>query len=127
MNRHIDLSPTERQDVARQALDDLGKERDDRALVRVRCGRSHHVAAVFDTAAGPVFESLLGPHAHGDRDFVDTGHHGSLHGTRYVDLLDGGHLAEDLVPARCECGIHELSRTELQRAIDAHQHTIQLS
>lgn len=25
MNRHIDLSPTERQDVARQALDDLGK------------------------------------------------------------------------------------------------------
>ena len=116
MERHIDQSPTERQDIARQALDDLGKERDERALVRVRCGRSHHVAAVFDTAAGPVFEALLGPHAHGDRDFIDTGHHGSLHGTRFVDLLDGDDLAEDSVPARCECGTHELSRTELQRA-----------
>lgn len=31
MERHIDQSPTERQDIARQALDDLGRERDERA------------------------------------------------------------------------------------------------
>ena len=127
MSRQSDPSPSERHVVARHALDDLGNERDDHALVRVRCGRSHHVAAVFDTAVGPVFESLVGPHAHGDRDFVDTAHHGNLHGTPYVDLLDAGRFADDLVPAHCECGRHELSRSEMQRAIKAHQHTIMLS
>jgi hypothetical protein len=49
----------------------LVNELDDQPLVRVRCGHSHYVAAVFDTAIGPVFESLVGPRAHGDRDFVD--------------------------------------------------------
>ena len=127
MSRQVDLSPTEREVVARHALDDLGNGRDDHALLRVRCGRSHHVAAVFDTSAGPVFESLLGPHAHGDRDFIDTAHHGSVHGTRYVDILEAGHFTDDLVPARCECGIYELSRTEMQRAIKAHQRTILLT
>ena len=48
-----------------------------------------------------MFESLVGPHAHGDRDFVDTAHNWNLHGTRYVDLLDAGRFADDLVPARC--------------------------
>jgi hypothetical protein len=127
MSRHIDLSPTERQVVARDALDALGNERDDHALLRVRCGRSHHVAAVFDTAEGPVFESIVGPHAHGDRDFIDTAHHGNKRGTRYVDILEAGRFDEDLVPAYCECGTHELSRAELQRAIKAHQHTILLT
>lgn len=127
MSRHADSGPAERQVLARHALDDLGNERDDHALLRVRCGRSHHVAAVFDTPAGPVFESLVGPHAHGDRDFVDTAHHANRHGTRYVDLLEGGRFADDLVPAYCECGMHELSRAEMQRAIKAHQHTILLS
>jgi hypothetical protein len=127
MSRHVDPSPTERKVVARHALDELGNERDDHALLRVRCGRSHHFAAVFDTSAGPVFESLVGPHAHGDRDFVDTAHHANRHGTRYVDLLEAGRFADDLVPAYCECGAHELSRTEMQRAMKAHQHTILLS
>ena len=72
-----------------------------------------------------MFESLVGPHAHGDRDFVDTAHNWNLHGTRYVDLLDAGRFADDLVPARC--GGHELSRAEMQRAVKAHQHTILLS
>ncbi|MGE5698273.1 MAG: hypothetical protein ACM4D3_24405 [Candidatus Sericytochromatia bacterium] len=127
MSRQVDLSPTEREAMARQALDDLGKQRDDHALLRVQCGRSHHVAAVFETPAGPVFESLLGPHAHGDRDFVDTAHHGTLHGSRYVDMLEAGRFTEDLIPARCECGTYELSRSELQRAIDAHQRTVLLT
>lgn len=126
MRQQMDPSPTARQAAAREALDALGDERDDRALVRVRCGRSHHVAAVFGTTAGPVFESLIGPHAHGDRDFVDTAHHGTKKGTRYVDVLDAD-FADDLVPATCECGTHELSRTELLRAIKANQRTIQLN
>lgn len=127
MTRQIDPSPTERHLVARDALDALGDERDDRVLLRVRCGRSHHVAAVFDTSAGPVFESFVGPHAHGDRDFVDTAHHGSRKGTRFVDTLEADGFADDLVPAYCECGTHELSRAELQRAIRANQRTILLT
>jgi hypothetical protein len=126
MSHQTDASPGERRVVAERALDALGKDRDDHALVRVRCGRSHHVAAVFDTSVGPVFESTVGPHAHGDRDFVDTAHHGNVHGTAYVDLLDAGRFTDDLVPARCECGTHELSRTEMRRAINTHQHTILL-
>lgn len=126
MSSQIDLSPTEREAMARGALDDLGKDRDDRALLRVRCARSHHVAAVFDTSVGPVFESVLGPHAHGDRDFVDTAHHGTQKGTGYTDLLQAGRFTDDLVLAGCECGTHELSRVEMQRAIESHERTILL-
>lgn len=126
MSRQVDLSPTEREAMARGALDDLGKDRDERALLRVRCARSHHVAAVFDTSVGPVFESVLGPHAHGDLDFIDTAHHGTQKGTSYTDLLEAGRFTDDLVPAGCECGTHELSRTEMQRAIEARERTVQL-
>lgn len=128
MSRKTDAaSPSERRVLAGQALDELGTGRDEHAVVRVRCGRSHHVAAVFDTVDGPVFEALVGPHAHGDRDFIDTAHHGTVHGTRFVDFLDADAFADDLLPARCECGTHELSRAELQRAVQAHQRTIFLS
>lgn len=122
----LDLSPTERETTARNALDDLGKARDDRTLLRVRCARSHHVAAVFETSVGAVFESVVGAHAHGDRDFVDTAHHGTHRGTRFTDLLEPGRFTDDRVMAGCECGNHELSRTEMARAITAHEHTILL-
>jgi hypothetical protein len=79
------------------------------------------------SAVGPVFESLVGPHAHGTAIFVDTAHHGNLHGTAYVYLLDASRFDDDLVPARCERGTHELSRAEMPGAIKAGQHTILLS
>ncbi|MEV2225945.1 hypothetical protein AB0E01_39650 [Nocardia vinacea] len=127
MPHPADLSPTERQLRARNAVDELGPYRDEHAVVRVRCGRSHHVATVFDTPMGVVYVSSVGPHAHGHRDFVDEPHHASRHGTTYADLLEGDPLTEDTVPAYCECGTHELSRAELRHAVDAHQRTIQLS
>ncbi|MTE16867.1 alpha/beta hydrolase family protein [Nocardia aurantiaca] len=127
MSHPADPSPTERHRAARHAVDELGQARDDHALLRVRCGRSHHVATIFDTAIGAVYESSVGPHAHGHRDFVDEAHHAAHHGTRYVDMLDSDILAEDLVPAYCECGSYELSRNEMRRAIDEGRHTIQLS
>ncbi|MBI3214466.1 MAG: hypothetical protein HYZ38_11635 [Mycobacterium sp.] len=127
MSQHVDLSPTERAAVAMRAIDDLGDERDDRALLRLRCGRSHHVGAVFDTAIGAVFESRVGPHAHGDRDFIDVAHQGGRHGTRFADLLQAGPMTSDIVPAGCECGTHELSRKEMQKAIAAHRRNIILS
>ncbi|MFQ6328637.1 hypothetical protein ACLMAL_21180 [Nocardia sp. CWNU-33] len=127
MSSLSDLSPTERQLVAGKAVDDLGSDRDDHILLQVRCGRSHHVATVFDTALGAVYESLVAPHAHGQRDFIDEAHHAGRHGTRYTDILRGDRFSDDLVPANCECGMHELSRTELGHAIDAHRHMIQLT
>lgn len=126
MNHPADLSPDHRHLAARHALDTLEPDCDDHALLRVRCGRNHHVATVFDTSAGAVYESWVGPHAHGRRDFIDEPHHTRRHGTRYVDLLDADRFTDDLVPASCECGQHELSRTGMRRAIRAHQHTIQL-
>ena len=108
MSRKTDAaSPSERRRLAGQALDELGKGRDE--------------------VDGLVFEALVGPHAHGYRDFIDTAHHGTAHGTRFVDFLDADAFADDLLPARCECGTHELSRAELQRAVQAHQRTIFLS
>lgn len=127
MSSQVDSTPTERQDVAHRALDALGSDRNDHALLRVRCGRSHHVASVFDTPVGQVFETLVGPHAHGDRDFIDTAHHGNRRGSHYVDLLEGGRFVDDMVPAHCECGSYELSRAEMQRAIKAHEQTMQLT
>lgn len=124
MSPTTDLNP--RQRAARRALDDLGSSRDDHTLLRVRCGRSHHVATVFGTAAGAVFESRVGSHAHGRRDFTDEAHHTARHGTCFVDLLNGDPYTEDLVPAACECGSWELSRTRLQKAIDTHQRTLRL-
>lgn len=122
-----ELSPSERQLAARRALDDLGPDRDDHTLVRVRCGRSHHVAAVFDTAAGAVYESAIGHHAHGRRDYIDEAHRADRRHIQYVDLLDGDRYTDDLLPAHCECGGHELSRRQLRDAIDTHQRTIHLS
>ncbi|MEV5837582.1 hypothetical protein [Nocardia sp. NPDC052112] len=76
---------------------------------------------------GEVYESSVGPHAHGQRDYIDEAHHANRHGTRYTDTLRGDRFSDDLVPAYCECGMHELSRTELRHAIDAHRRTIQLT
>ncbi|MGW3543105.1 hypothetical protein ACWDNI_21565 [Nocardia niigatensis] len=127
MSNPTNLSPSERQLAARRALDDLGRDRDDHALVRVRCGRSHHVATVFDTAAGAVYETQIGPHAHGRRDYVDETHHADRRHSHYVDLLEGDRYTDDLLPAHCECGNHALSRTQMRHAIDTHERTVQLA
>ncbi|RDI51131.1 hypothetical protein [Nocardia mexicana] len=121
------LDPTWRRRAAQRALDDLGQRRNSHILLRVRCGRNHHVATVFDTIAGPVYESTIGPHAHGHRDFVDEPHHAHHHGTRHVDFLDAELLTTEPLPAACECGNHELSRPELQQAIDTQRRTVPLA
>lgn len=123
------LSPTERRAAARTALDVLGGQRAEHLLCMVRCSRSHHVAAVYDTAAGPVYASISGPHAHGHRDFVDTGHHGRRAGTTILDLLDAGtgSAVNDELPAWCECGPRTLSRADLQNALDEHRSSLILT
>ncbi|WP_155981357.1 hypothetical protein [Nocardia sp. BMG111209] len=82
MNNRTDLGTAERQQAAARALDALGRSRGEHVLLRVRCGRGHHVAAVIATPAGVVFESRIGGHAHGRRDFVDEAHHLDKSGVR---------------------------------------------
>ncbi|MTE14214.1 hypothetical protein [Nocardia aurantiaca] len=125
MTKTSKLSAPERRLLAQRALDSM-PQRGEQVVVQVRCGRGHHVAAVFDTPVGPVFRSATGPHAHGSRDFVDAAHGKNHHGTPYVDLLAGDEFVDDTVPASCECGPHTLARTRLQQAVTAHERTIQL-
>lgn len=75
------------------------------------------MAAVLDTAAGPVFRSVTGLRAHGGRDYIDTGHGSHENGTRYADLLAADDFTDDELPASCECGPHMLSRARLAKAI----------
>ncbi|MCX4095857.1 hypothetical protein [Nocardia sp. alder85J] len=126
MNGPTDLGTAERQLTALHALERLGRDRDGHALLRVRCGRGHRVATVFATTLGAVYESRVGGHAHGRRDFVDEPHRTERHGRRYIDLLAGDRFAADRLPASCECGPHELSRADLRRAVGAHQRLVQL-
>lgn len=107
-------------------MTEYGSHRSDHQLLSVQCPRGHHVAFVYDTTAGPVYWAITGPHAHGSRDFVDTPHHASARGTEYVDLLDGEPLADDALPAWCDCGPRTLSRAELRRSVAGEHHTIRL-
>ena len=56
----------------------------------VQCRRSHHLVPVFETDVGPVVITHPGPHAHGSKDFADTGHHGDRGRADRLDLLDAG-------------------------------------
>lgn len=109
--------------MASEAIGVLGASRRDHVLLRVRCSASHHVATVYRAEPGPVFVSVVGQRAHGNRDFVDLAHGTHGRGTQYMDLLDGAPNADDELPAHCECGAHSLSRRELRQAIDSAQRT----
>jgi hypothetical protein len=112
--------------TAREALETLGKHLADHQRLNVQCRHSHHVAGVYDTAAGLVYRSVTGPHAHGSKDFVDTAHHGADRGHTYVDLLAPGPMSEDGLPAWCDCGSWTLSRRELLGQVEAGDHTVHL-
>jgi hypothetical protein len=113
------MNPTtseHRRQVAADALAVFGKQRSEHQRLSVQCAHSHHLAAVYETEAGLVYHAIEGPHAHGSMDFVDTAHHGGPRGTEYVDLLSAGPMADDGLPAWCDCGPHTLSRSDLLKA-----------
>lgn len=97
----------------------LGSHRGGHTLLSVQCSRSHHVAAVYTTPAGPVYTSVTGPRAHGSRDRQDAAHRDHRHGVEHVDLLVGADdlMVDDGLVASCECGPRTLSRAELLTAI----------
>lgn len=111
-------------EAARKSLHALGSHRADARRLSVRCGRSHHVAAVYATPAGLVYTSVTGRHAHGSRDRVDQPHHGAARGTEQVEMLEGDALADDALPASCECGPRVLSRADLLRALADGKHRL---
>lgn len=113
-----------RQRLAEQAMAAL----DDSAAVErvtVQCARSHHVAAIYETDAGHVVLTHPGPHAHGSKDFVDTGRHGSRLPDR-LDLLEAGPGADDSIPAWCDCGPVALSRSALRVRVGTPGRTVRL-
>lgn len=101
-----------RQRQAQQALAELGPSKAESERLSVQCRRSHHIAAVYDTAIGPVIVTHPGSHAHGSKDFIDTGHHASRRPDR-LDLLQADRGVDDGIPAWCDCGPVELSRAQL--------------
>jgi hypothetical protein len=103
----------DRRDRAARALAELGSHRSDHQRLGVQCRHAHHLAAVYETAAGLVYESRTGPHGHGSKDFIDTGRSGSRGGQQHVDLLEAGPGVDDGLPAWCDCGPRTLSREHL--------------
>lgn len=119
-------SPSERRALARAALDSPDQARSSDVLLRVRCPHSHHVAMVYDTPEGAVYVSVLGPHAHGRRDFVDLAHHGPSPGEAHVDLVESPDPGDLNLPARCECGPRVVPRADIINALTAHRRTLDL-
>lgn len=76
------------------------------------------MATVYLTALGPTYLAHIGPHAHGDMDFPDTGHRLERPGRDFVDTLQAAWSDDDL-PAWCDCGNRTLSRMRLVADIDA--------
>lgn len=116
----------ERRRTAELALEALGDDRPHREILVLQCSHAHHLVSVFDTEKGPVFVARTGPHAHGRKDFVDTGHRGAPGGTEYVDLLVSGGPSEDDLVAWCDCGPRVLSRIDVMDHIRLGHHTVLL-
>jgi hypothetical protein len=111
-----------RHERATRALAELGDELAGHEVLSVQCRHGHHVAAVYDTATGPVFRSITGPHAHGRKDRPDLAHHGASHGQTFTEVLDDSQ-AEPMLPGWCDCGAWSLSRVDLLADVRAGTRT----
>lgn len=106
---------------ARAAIAALPSRLTHHRVLNVQCRRGHHVAAVYETAAGLVYLADTGPHGHGSKDYVDAAHGDATRGDEFTDLLAPGPMVADEVPAWCDCGHWTLSRSDLlDRARSSH-------
>ncbi|MEZ5152875.1 hypothetical protein ACWDTG_22195 [Rhodococcus zopfii] len=119
--------PTERRRKALAAVKELGPQRTEQAVLKVRCPASHTVAAVYKTTEGPVVVSASGPGGRGSRDREATGHHGDKLDSEFVDTLEATQFEDDVIPAGCACGPRTLSRKKLQDAVASHTHIVNLT
>jgi hypothetical protein len=97
----------------------------DAVVLQVQCGRSHHIAAVYDTAAGPVYAAQVHPRSHGSRDRVDEPH-GNREPERWFDLLasEDPTTVDDALPAWCDCGHRSLSRAAVLAWLAEGEHRV---
>lgn len=122
------MSPTDREARARAAVEILGRQLRDHVRLHVDCARSHHLARVVETHEGLVYVSAVGPHAHGSRDRVDVGHHGDRRPHEWYDLLEAHELmADDALPAWCDCGSRTLSRAAIREWVAAGERRVIVS
>lgn len=117
-----DSKVSDRHERASRAIDELGPDLAAHEVLSVQCPHSHHVGAVYETTAGPVYRSITGPHAHGRMDRPDVAHHGAHHGVRYVELLDDPE-ADEALAGWCACGPWELSRADILADVRARVRT----
>ena len=115
-----------REKTASRAFEALGQNPSDNLVLMVQCPHSHHLAAIYDTAAGHVYHSVLHAVSHGRKDYEDLGHHASRLGRDWFDLLDVADPAvSDDLEAGCECGPYSLSRQQLiQQIADGEKRVI---
>lgn len=116
----------QRRSRAVRALEGLGTHRSAHQRLGIQCRHAHHLAAVYETGDGLVYESRTGPHGHGSKDFIDTGRRGSRGGDEYVDLLLAGPTVADELPAWCACGPRTLSRAEVLGHLRAGVRSVRL-
>jgi hypothetical protein len=123
---HRFASATERRAAARSAITALDGPLSTHRRLDVRCRNNHHVAAVYEADSELVYSAMVGPRGHGSRDREDVGHGSSSRGRGHVDLLDTGEdlLADDDMPASCECGPRVLSRAALLGALEEGRHHV---
>ncbi|NLV80886.1 MAG: hypothetical protein GXY65_16400 [Rhodococcus sp.] len=119
--------PTERRRQALEAVRDLGKQRTDHALLKVKCPASHMVAAVYDTSAGHVVVCGTGPGGHGSRDRNANNRGGDSLDDKFVDTVEATQFEDDELPAGCGCGPRTISRKKLQDAVVSHAHVVTLT
>ncbi len=110
----------ERRNAAESAWAALPHGGHDQVLLQVQCARSHHVAEVYDTAAGPVYAARVRSRSHGSRDRVDEPH-GDGRVDRWFDLVTVNDVHDDDLPAWCDCGHRTLSRAALTEWLGAHE------
>lgn len=119
--------PTERRRKASAAVKELGPNRTEQAVLKVRCPSGHTVAAVYKTSEGPVVVTRSGPGGRGNRDREATGHHGDKLNSEFIDTLEATQFEDDGIPAGCACGPKSLSRKKLQDGFDTQAHVLTLT
>ena len=110
----------ERRSAARTAWEKLPHGGHDRVLVQIQCARGHHVAAVYDSAIGPVYSAPIRSRSHGSRDRVDELHN-DRDTSRWFDLVVIDDPRDDELPAWCDCGHRVLSRAAVRKWLAAHE------
>jgi hypothetical protein len=111
MTRHHDI----RANAAHAAWARLAHGGHDAVRLQVQCAHGHHVATVYDTDSGLVYASPVRAVSHGSRDLPDEPK-GDHEPHRWFDWLveAPGAMADDALPAWCDCGPRTLSRAAVR-------------